>query len=202
MATYFTSDPHYGHHNVIGFCNRPFRDVFHMNETMISNWNDIVTPEDTVYILGDFSMSFHYVTTCAPRLLGNKILIAGNHDHVHSGHKKSNKPEKHANMIQEYVKYGLTPAPEEGRITLGNVEFKVSHFPFWNAEYKDTRYQQLRPKDENIPLLHGHVHQHWKAVKTTKGTVQINVGVDVWDYKPISEAQILETYEEALRNKP
>lgn len=81
---YFTSDPHYGHANVIRYCARPFRDVQEMNEALINNWNSVVTQDDTVYVLGDFSLGFSEVERYSSRLLGKKFLIPGNHDKLHS----------------------------------------------------------------------------------------------------------------------
>ena len=51
---YYISDLHLGHANVLKFDNRPFRDINHMWITIRDNWNSVVTPQDTVYILGDF----------------------------------------------------------------------------------------------------------------------------------------------------
>lgn len=81
MTHYFTSDPHYRHKNIIKYQNRPFRDVNHMNEMLIQNWNTRVQPEDTCYCLGDFG--FGDVNDLEPilsRLQGHKHLIIGNHD--------------------------------------------------------------------------------------------------------------------------
>ena len=50
---YFTADTHFGHCNVIRFCDRPFASAEEMDEAMIQNWNERVTGNDTVYILGD-----------------------------------------------------------------------------------------------------------------------------------------------------
>ncbi len=38
-GVFFTSDTHFNHTNIIRFCSRPFKDVEHMNETLIANWN-------------------------------------------------------------------------------------------------------------------------------------------------------------------
>jgi calcineurin-like phosphoesterase family protein len=56
MAIFFTSDHHFGHENIIRYCNRPFTSVQQMNEIMILRWNGAVLPEDEVYYLGDFAM--------------------------------------------------------------------------------------------------------------------------------------------------
>ena len=53
---FFTSDTHFYHGNIIRFCNRPFEDVEMMNETIISNWNNTVGLDDTVFHLGDFCL--------------------------------------------------------------------------------------------------------------------------------------------------
>lgn len=50
---YFTADTHFGHENIIRFCNRPFPDLETMNETLIENWNQRVCSNDTIYIIGD-----------------------------------------------------------------------------------------------------------------------------------------------------
>ena len=58
---FFTADTHFGHNNVIRFCNRPFSSAAEMDEVMIRNWNARVTGGDTVYILGDM---FFRSTNC------------------------------------------------------------------------------------------------------------------------------------------
>ena len=50
---FFTADTHFGHRNVIRFCDRPFETIEEMDETLIRNWNARVTGRDSVYILGD-----------------------------------------------------------------------------------------------------------------------------------------------------
>lgn len=88
MTIYFSSDHHFGHRNIIKYCNRPFTDVDHMDSVMINNWNSVVTPNDTVYYVGDFQIhpdSNKYL----PRLNGKKILIKGNHDYEHKSILKS-----------------------------------------------------------------------------------------------------------------
>jgi calcineurin-like phosphoesterase family protein len=47
---FFTADQHFGHKNIIKYCNRPFSSVEEMNKVMIDRWNEIVGKEDTVYV--------------------------------------------------------------------------------------------------------------------------------------------------------
>src|SRR5271166_5248346 len=83
MAIWFTSDHHFGHKNIITYCNRPFDSVDEMNEALVVAWNNLVKLDDTVYYVGDFSLKPALMEQFAPRLHGKKILIAGNHDGCH-----------------------------------------------------------------------------------------------------------------------
>jgi calcineurin-like phosphoesterase family protein len=80
MNYWFTSDTHFGHSNIIKYCNRPFANVDAMDDHMISNWNKLVKPGDIVYHLGDFA--FRNVERYINCLPGNIHLIFGNHDHM------------------------------------------------------------------------------------------------------------------------
>lgn len=79
--TWFTSDTHFGHENIIRHCSRPFASAPEMDAVMVANWNSIVQPDDDIWHLGDFA----YKSPRAPadylrRLNGRKHLIWGNHD--------------------------------------------------------------------------------------------------------------------------
>lgn len=50
----YISDLHFGHSNVIDFDHRPFADRDEMDRVMISLWNERVSADDHVYIVGDF----------------------------------------------------------------------------------------------------------------------------------------------------
>lgn len=84
MKTWITSDLHFGHKRIKEFCpdtRGRFRDVDHMREVMISEWNESVAPEDTVYVLGDVAfLPAADAVAILRRLNGCKILIEGNHD--------------------------------------------------------------------------------------------------------------------------
>jgi calcineurin-like phosphoesterase family protein len=75
---WFTADTHFNHTNIIKYCNRPFKNVNEMNNSIIDNWNSLVLPTDLVYILGDFGMgNCQYMFD---NLYGMKTLIIGSHD--------------------------------------------------------------------------------------------------------------------------
>lgn len=73
------SDTHFGHANIMGYCQRPFATVEEMDEAMIANWNAVVRPQDKVYHLGDVAIKRESLSKVR-RLNGHKYLIAGNHD--------------------------------------------------------------------------------------------------------------------------
>lgn len=183
---YFTSDPHYYHINVIKYCNRPFSSVEEMNEMMIKYWNDTVTPEDTVYCLGDFSMAFRPVEVFTKRLNGTKYLVPGNHDFCHSYHKKSRSADKRKEWTQKYVDNGWIVLPEQTTLDIpGVATVNMCHHPYELTHASDDKYKDWRPHNDGRWLLCGHVHQNWKVVDR-----MINVGVDVWDFKPVSVEEI------------
>ena len=78
MNTFFTADTHFDHDNIRRHCNRPFATIDEMNDTLIRNWNNIVSKKDQVYILGDFAFRNHNRFIMA--LNGKKTLVLGNHD--------------------------------------------------------------------------------------------------------------------------
>ena len=78
---FYIADCHFGHTAVLRFDHRPFDCVEEMEEIMVMNWNAVVRPGDTVYILGDFcwGKSDEWLRILR-RLKGNKVLIEGDHD--------------------------------------------------------------------------------------------------------------------------
>ena len=52
---YYIADLHLGHKNVLAFDKRPFNTIEEHDSTIVRNWCDKVTNEDTVYLLGDIS---------------------------------------------------------------------------------------------------------------------------------------------------
>lgn len=160
MKTFFTSDTHFFHTNVIGFCNRPFGSVEHMNEILIKNWNSVVSAEDHVWFLGDFSFGKTDPTKDVLRqLAGVKHLVLGNHD------RKGRCEQLFNRDWQEF----FVDNHDYYRLRTPQGKFVLCHFPFssWERGYYN---------------LHGHLHSlagyknKWR---------QWDVGVDANNYTPL-----------------
>jgi len=81
MSNLFIADSHFGHANVIKHDGRPFETIEEMDQALIANWNSVVTPNDNVYILGDFSFrAGTEISRYTKALNGHLHLIRGNHD--------------------------------------------------------------------------------------------------------------------------
>lgn len=198
MATFFTSDTHFGHANIIRLSNRPFADVDEMDETMISNFNEQAGPEDTIFHLGDACMGKLVLSLqCIARINARVVLIPGNHDRTSASNwKKFRKPsnfQRFYNMYQEVFENvymeregkrsewiaPIYPAP--------NWPIKMSHYPYTGDSHGEERYRELRPRDEGGPLIHGHVHEQWKF----NGRM-FNVGVDRNDFRLVTQDEVLD----------
>lgn len=164
---YFISDTHFNHKNIIKYCNRPFDNVEQMNETLVKNWNDIISEEDIVYHLGDFALgSKEFIQKILNKLKGKKYLIRGNHD------------KWSARIYEDFGFNVLKNAP----IKLDEYKLMLSHIPI---------------PDTQIPKgfinLHGHIHNKKlyeciEKYEPSKYSLEkhINISCDVIDFKPIS----------------
>jgi calcineurin-like phosphoesterase family protein len=80
--TFVVSDTHFYHENIIKYCDRPYANMFEMNEDLIAKWNAAVGKDDIVWHLGDFCFgSKDHIKEIVPRLNGRINLVLGNHDH-------------------------------------------------------------------------------------------------------------------------
>lgn len=142
---FFTSDMHFDHANIIKICNRPFKDVDDMNNSIISNWNKTVGKDDTVYILGDITMgkSKNKIDGILSKLNGTKIIIKGNHD---------------KDSIANY-----TYLEESFVVDNENYKFVMFHYPIedWNGKYKNTIH------------VHGHTHSEKKSNMNNRYNVSV-----------------------------
>lgn len=80
---YYIADTHFGHENIIRHDDRPFGSAEEMDKVLIQFWNNRVTNNDDIWIVGDFAFrSAESVAFYAKQLRGKKHLILGNHDRL------------------------------------------------------------------------------------------------------------------------
>ncbi len=111
---WFWSDQHFGHKNIIGYCNRPFEDVNQMERELMANYYSTITENDVCIWVGDVSfMNDGFTNDLLDEMPGYKILVLGNHDIDHGVIRKLNFDEVHS--------------------ILSVRNFIVSHHPWWNV---------------------------------------------------------------------
>lgn len=178
---WFTSDEHYGHANIISHCGRPFSDVTHMEDELVERHNACVRDTDLVIHLGDFSfLPEKEQARVLGRLRGSHEIVKGNHDRSTASLTRIGFEQ----VVGSYT-MDVPMAGEDPLILL------LSHYPYWHEDLVefDLKYKNRMPKDEGLWLLHGHIHNFWPAVQPKRR--QINVGVDCWEFRPISINEII-----------
>jgi len=80
--TFVIADTHFGDKNIIMFESRPFANTKEMDDELIKRWNDTVTPNDSIFVLGDFisCLDKEYAEGIVKALNGKITLVVGNHD--------------------------------------------------------------------------------------------------------------------------
>jgi calcineurin-like phosphoesterase family protein len=172
MKVFFTSDLHFGHANIIKYCNRPFKTTQEMDDLLISKWNTVVTPDDYVYVVGDFAFNRgknNYIQLLT-RLNGTKILIVGNHD-------------KNLSRSQA-LRFGFAAICYSLEYVIHGIALRLQHRPRRLNWYE--RWFGLR--DKKLWVIHGHTHRQANPVNYK--TQAINVCTDMWAYTPVPEDQI------------
>jgi calcineurin-like phosphoesterase family protein len=176
MTDFFTSDWHFFHRNIIRYCNRPFKDEREMREEIIKRHNEVVKPEDTIYILGDVGMlgrdRLSKLRPILKKMNGTKHLILGNHD--------EGKPFTYERMGFTTVHTALIYDTERNII--------LRHDP-----------AACVVSPESLWLV-GHVHNLFKVI--TDPIVCYNVGVDVNNFYPVTLDHIMSEIEAAGGQTP
>lgn len=191
---WFTSDTHFGHKNIIKYSNRPFKDFFHMDAQIVENWNTLVHPEDEVYHLGDVALGpWERWDEILRSLNGFKILVVGNHDRIFRGEK----PRMQERFAEHYADWFDVVTDEIKNFPVAGKLVNMSHFPYDGDSHDGDRYTQYRLPDDGKILIHGHTHAEYaqtgmdsRVSRSKAGTLQVHVGMDAWDYNPVSEDQI------------
>ncbi len=198
---WFTSDWHLNHANIIDFAGRPFYkdhvehfalgdavveipDTDAMNKALIDNFNDLVAVDDEAWFIGDVAMGSRKVSLPLFKQLKcrNLFLVPGNHDNCHPMYKPYQK------AIPMYEDAGFTILPPVVNTVIGDaISVLICHFPYSGDSQFEDRYTGLRPSDDGRWLIHGHTHSDVRV----RGR-QLHVGVDAWDYVPVSEDTVAE----------
>lgn len=181
MIRYWTSDLHLGHHNIIRYCQRPFENADIMNARLLAEANMRVKDTDSCMHLGDFCYG-KGATEYFDALSGTWVLIRGNHD-------RNNK---------------VKVVADHGFARLGKYRVFFSHEPYYYIDIQGQGTSKLHDSlvDHinahcNLALC-GHVHNNWKISWSGK-IPTINVGVDMWDYRPVSDEELINYYEKEVR---
>lgn len=169
---YFTSDTHFGHHNIIKYCNRPFNNIDEHDDALVDNWCSIVKKGDTVYHLGDFGNTKDYdrLRKICNKLTGQIMFIRGNHDTNLDAIKFRFKFIKDTHLISTKI--------ENAKIRLF-----LSHYPHrtWIHRSRDSYH------------LFGHTHGNLGS-----HGLSFDIGVDCWQYRPISIVEVHNYVQEYL----
>lgn len=206
MKHWFTADYHLGHANIMKYCGRTLfmtptdlsmykslidkseqeqkkfkismTSLTHMNSEIIRRHNERVKAEDIVFHIGDFC----FKNSSSKRGEGVKRLstywekqLNGKIIHLKGNHDKNNSTKT---IIERLV------------IGYGGKRINLVHIP----DFIDINYE--------INFV-GHVHNKWKIKRVQKGysfTDCINVGVDVWNFYPISFEEIYSRYSKWLKS--
>lgn len=186
MARFFTSDWHLNSNNIIKYAHRPFLDARDACYNLMRTANSLMTCEDTLVHVGDFILvgadrhdknvgedaSDRCKVTPKSVVAGiyaNVILLSGNHDDGHNCETIAKNMELDLNHNWKNV--------------------FVCHYPSYHANYTGP----IGSAQHTPVNLCGHVHDSWLVhYDAMTGVLNINVGVDVWDYKPVSDVQLTE----------
>lgn len=172
---YFTADTHFYHGNVIQYEQRPFQTVEEMNETLIRNWNAKVSPDDDVYILGDFTLKGPVPANAVlERLQGRKYLIRGNHDGFVD---RAAFRQDAFSWVRDYFE-----------LSWQGHRFVLFHYPLltWNSMRRGSFH------------LHGHQHnkRRYNEANREDNLRRLDVGVDANGMSPVSIEEILAFWDE------
>ena len=175
---WYTSDEHLEHEAILRFCNRPFKTVEECREAMLANHNELVKPGDIVYHVGDM-----FWRTCTEAIaLDYMSRLNGNHYYVRGNHEEliDRSPKLRAKFVWIKERAFLHSNAE-----YGTPKIVLDHYAglVWAGSHNGT-WQ-----------LYGHSHGELsKAIPDQATAAKLNsfdIGVDCWDYKPVSHEQVV-----------
>ena len=163
MAVWFTADLHFRHKNIIRYCNRPFADRDAMNEALVAGIVARVAPEDDLWIVGDFSFVGGRKYCAETAALFERL--PGRKHLVRGNHD-----------IAATASLSWASQHDMAMVKTSEARFFLCHYPM--LTWPSARH--------GVVHLFGHVHDIWRGARQ-----MVNVGVDLWDFRPASPAEIL-----------
>lgn len=144
---WFTADTHFGHENIIKYCNRPFDSAEQMGNYYRHNHNSLVDNEDIVIFLGDVFFKDREIFNT---LSGIKFVVKGNHDY------KVSFKGINAEILDQIC-----------QITLDEHKAVLCHYPLFSWNGKNHGYLHL----------YGHVHNNEEQFCPFNNSVNVGVDV-------------------------
>ena len=180
---FFSSDLHLNHDRQFIYEPRGFKSVYEMNEAIISRYNEIVYPEDDVYILGDLMLGNNDEgIRLIKQLKGNIHVVRGNHD-------------SDARMELYNKCYNIVEITEGQFFKWNGYHFYLSHYPTMTSNLEKDLV--LR---KHVLNLYGHTHQ---VTNFYNGIPYMyHVGVDSHNCYPISIENIIKDIQEKTNECP
>jgi calcineurin-like phosphoesterase family protein len=168
---YFSSDYHFNHDREFIYQARGFPNVEEMNEAIIQRHNEIVKPEDIIYVLGDLCLgggseeALQKNKELIERLNGTLYIIRGNHDS--DNRCKMYRSCKNVKRVTAamYLNYN-------------GYHFYLSHYPTLTGNLEKESLKQCTIN------LYGHTHQEKNFYRDIP--FMYHVGVDSHDCYPVS----------------
>lgn len=169
---WFISDTHFHHDKNFLYEPRGFNNIYDHDKNIINNWNNMITPFDEVYHLGDVMLEDNeYGLNILKNLNGQIHIILGNHD----SDTRAELYKQCANVVE--VTYAK-------RLKIGKHLFWLSHYP------TITTYIDKKKTKEHLICLHGHLHDTNKFYNNNPYIY--NVALDAHNNKPVTIEEILE----------
>lgn len=193
MIRYWTSDFHLGAPSIIDIEKRPFKNVDHQTDRLVTSCNQRVK-DDVCNHVGDYCNyglvkgvegSRLRAKDYLPRFTGKWNFIEGNHD-ANNGTKSD-------------CKFAF--------VQISRFLAFVSHYPTdndFNEVIDSGRWKRIRSCAATTCdfVICGHVHGKWQTkYDYTHGLWMINVGIDVNRYMPVSDNEVIRIYEDCLKRK-
>ena len=172
---WLTSDLHLGHDREFIWSPRGFNSIEEHDHAIIENWNNLVSEDDEVWILGDLMLGDNDTgVRKLNQLAGNIRIIYGNHD-------TPTRIQMYANIRPTIVGMGLAYM-----LKYQGYNFYLSHYQTLCSNLDDEK-----PLKRRMINLCGHVHTSDKFLDMDKGIIY-HVELDAHNNTPILLDNIIE----------